>query len=149
MIGVWFVSNLPLIRSLPQLKAAFRAFTGNAVLTKEVSKFMNAKLYVGNLSWQATDEDVKSAFSKYGNLVEASVVRDRFSGRSKGFAFVRFEQSGDAEKALELNGQDFMGRKLMVSEAREQTERTGGGGGRGRDFGGDRGGRGGYDDRRY
>ncbi|HRK62471.1 MAG TPA: RNA-binding protein [Candidatus Omnitrophota bacterium] len=125
---------------------------------------MNAKLYVGNLSWQATDEDIKSAFSKYGNLVEASVVRDRFSGRSKGFAFVRFENSESAEKALELNGQDFMGRKLMVSEAREQTERTGGGrdfggdrggdrGGRGGfgggDRGGDRGGRGGYDDRRY
>ncbi|HCM41723.1 MAG TPA: RNA-binding protein [Candidatus Omnitrophica bacterium] len=125
---------------------------------------MNAKLYVGNLSWQATDEDIKGAFSKYGNLVEASVVRDRFSGRSKGFAFVRFENSESAEKALELNGQDFMGRKLMVSEAREQTERTGGGrdfggdrggdrGGRGGfgggDRGGDRGGRGGYDDRRY
>ena len=119
---------------------------------------MNAKLYVGNLSWTATDEDIKSAFSKYGNLVEASVVRDRFSGRSKGFAFVRFENSESAEKALELNGQDFMGRKLMVSEAREQTERTGGGGGRdfggdrggrGGDRGGDRGGRGGYDDRRY
>lgn len=114
---------------------------------------MNAKLYVGNLSWTATDEDIKNAFSKYGNLVEASVVRDRFSGRSKGFAFVRFENSESAEKALELNGQDFMGRKLMVSEAREQTERTGGG----RGFGGDRGGRGGdrggdrggYDDRRY
>ncbi len=119
---------------------------------------MNAKLYVGNLSWTATDEDIKSAFSKYGNLVEASVVRDRFSGRSKGFAFVRYENSESAEKALELNGQDFMGRKLMVSEAREQTERTGGGdrggrggdrGGRGGDRGGDRGGRGGYDDRRY
>ena len=123
---------------------------------------MNAKLYVGNLSWTATDEDIKSAFSKYGNLVEASVVRDRFSGRSKGFAFVRFENSESAEKALELNEQEFMGRKLMVSEAREQTERTGGGdrggfggdrGGRGGDRGGfgggDRGGRGGYDDRRY
>ena len=115
---------------------------------------MNAKLYVGNLSWTATDEDIKSAFSKYGNLVEASVVRDRFSGRSKGFAFVRFENSESAEKALELNGQDFMGRKLMVSEAREQAERTGGGdrdrGGFGDgDRGGDRGGRGGYDDRRY
>ncbi len=127
---------------------------------------MNAKLYVGNLSWTATDEDIKSAFSKYGNLVEASVVRDRFSGRSKGFAFVRFENSESAAKALELNEQEFMGRKLMVSEAREQTERTGGGdrggfggdrGGRGGDRGGfgggdrggDRGGRGGYDDRRY
>lgn len=97
---------------------------------------MNNKLYVGNLNYSTTDEDLKGLFSKYGNIQSANVIMDKYSGRSKGFGFVEMVSAEEAEKALELNGSDFMGRNITVSEARPQEPRQGGGGGYGGGFGG-------------
>ena len=80
---------------------------------------MNKKLYVGNLLYEVTDEDLKELFSPQGAVVSASVVKYHDSGRSKGFAFVEMESEEDAKKAIEaMNGSDYKGRKLIVSEAR-------------------------------
>ncbi len=99
---------------------------------------MQAKLYVGNLSYNATEEDLRNFFSKFGSIQNVEVIKDRYTGQSKGFAFVEMSTSEEAQKALELNGSDFLGRNINVSEARPQERRPGGGGG-----GGFRGGSGG------
>ncbi|MFN8845614.1 MAG: RNA recognition motif domain-containing protein [Bdellovibrionales bacterium] len=105
---------------------------------------MNKKIYVGNLPYSAGDADLADTFGAYGTVESARIVTDRDSGRSKGFGFVEMATPEEAGKAIEaLNGQDFMGRKLMVSEARPQEPRTGGGGGGRGGFGGGRGGGGG------
>lgn len=91
------------------------------------------KLYVGNLAWAVTDEDLQSLFSEYGAVASASVITDRETGRSRGFGFVELEDG--AESAIEaLNGQDFKGRPLRVNEAqsKQRDNRGGGGGGGGR-----------------
>jgi RNA recognition motif-containing protein len=84
---------------------------------------MQAKLYVGNLSYDAGEEDIKSLFAKYGNVQTVSVISDRRTGRSKGFAFVEMSSSDEAQKAMELNGTDFMGRNLQIAEARPMEKR--------------------------
>ena len=89
---------------------------------------MQAKLYVGNLSYNATEEDLKTLFAKYGSIQSAEVIKDRYTGQSKGFAFVEMTTAEDAQKALELNGSDFLGRNINVSEARPQERRPTGGG---------------------
>jgi len=102
----------------------------------------NKKIYVGNLPYSAGDADLADKFGAFGTVESARIVTDRDSGRSKGFGFVEMATPEEAGKAIEsLNGQDFMGRKLMVSEARPQEPRSGGGGRGG--FGGGRGGGGG------
>ena len=86
------------------------------------------KLYVGNLAWATTDEDLQNAFSEHGSVVSAVVITERDSGRSRGFGFV--EMDDGAEAAIEaLNGQDLHGRALRVNEAK--SKEGGGGGGRG------------------
>ena len=86
------------------------------------------KLYVGNLAWATTDEDLQNAFSEHGSVVSAVVITERDSGRSRGFGFV--EMDDGAEAAIEaLNGQDMHGRALRVNEAK--SKEGGGGGGRG------------------
>jgi RNA recognition motif-containing protein len=101
------------------------------------------KLYVGNLPYSVTNDDLKSLFSEFGEVADARVITDRHSGRSKGFGFVEFANEDDAQKAIDqLNNKDFMGMTINVSIARPQEERSGGGGGRG-GFGGGRGGFGG------
>jgi RNA recognition motif-containing protein len=91
------------------------------------------KLYVGNLPWRATDEDLKEFFSAFGTVQSASVVSDRDTGRSRGFGFVEMDDA-DVAKAIDgANGKDLGGRALRVSEARERAPRgPGGGGGGGR-----------------
>ncbi len=102
---------------------------------------MSKKLYVGNLLYEISDEDLKEYFSQSGTVVSASVIRYHDSGRSKGFGFVEMETEEGAQKAIDtLNGQDLKGRKLIVSEARPPRPRNfdrGGGNGRFRrnDFG--------------
>lgn len=102
------------------------------------------KLYVGNLPFSASEGDLESMFSQYGQLESVSLVRDRDSGQPRGFAFVEFADDAAADAAIAAtNGADMGGRALMVNEARPQAPRTGGGGGRGFGGGGG-GGRGGY-----
>jgi cold-inducible RNA-binding protein len=100
------------------------------------------KLYVGNLSFKATEEQVQALFAEIGVQPDSlTLLRDRFTGQPRGFGFAEIRDDGEAEKAIAaLNGKDFLGRALVVNEARPQREGGGGGGG-GR--GGDRGGHGG------
>ena len=87
-------------------------------------------IYVGNLSFEVTDEDLKDAFEAFGQVESASVVTDKFSGRSRGFAFVEMPAKAEAQAAISgLDGTDLKGRALKVNEARPRTERRGGGGG--------------------
>lgn len=79
---------------------------------------MSKKLFVGNIEWGVTDEELKNLFAEYGEIEEAIVVKDKFSGRSKGFGFVTFVKDEDAEKAMkEVEGKDLNGRPLSVNEA--------------------------------
>ena len=106
---------------------------------------MGNKIYVGNLPFTATSENLNELFSKFGQVDSAKIVMDRDTGRSKGFGFVEMSSGDEAAAAIEkLNGADMGGRSLVVNEARPMEPRTGGfggGGGRGGDRGGDRGGR--------
>jgi RNA recognition motif-containing protein len=98
---------------------------------------MNTKLYVGNLSFNTTENDLQDAFAAHGVVVEANLITDRVSGRPRGFAFVTMASPEDAQKAIAaLNGAEIDGRSLTVNEARPREERGSGenrGGGR-RDF---------------
>ena len=112
---------------------------------------MAQKLYVGNLSYNTTDESLRDAFAEAGTVTSATVIRDKMSGRSRGFGFVEMDSDDAAARAIEsFNGREIDGRKLVVNEAQPMTPRaprTGGfGGGHDRDRGGDRGGYGGRRD---
>src|SRR6266699_3951720 len=106
---------------------------------------MATKLYVGNLSFQTSSEDLRAHFAQASNVESASVVEDRMTGRSRGFGFVEMATAEEAAAAIEqLNGKEFAGRNLTVNEARPRTDRPGGGyGGGGGGYGGGGGG-GGY-----
>jgi RNA recognition motif-containing protein len=94
-------------------------------------------IYVGNLSFEVTDDELRQLFSAYGEVESASVVKDRFSGESRGFGFVEMPAKKDADAAIAaLNGTDLKGRTITVNEAKPKAPKTGGGGG-----GGGRGGR--------
>lgn len=107
---------------------------------------MNSKIYVGNLSFDTTENELHDAFAAHGTVVEANLMVDRMNGRSRGFAFVTMSTPEEAQKAIQaLNGAQLGGRSLKVNIARPKEERapgagagTGGGGPR-RDFGGRRG----------
>ncbi len=93
------------------------------------------KLYVGNLSYAVDESHLEQLFSTYGSVDEVALIKDRDTGRSKGFAFVTFNSQEAAEKALEQNGKELEGRTLRVNHARERNDRGGnrsGGGGGGR-----------------
>jgi cold-inducible RNA-binding protein len=104
---------------------------------------MGTKLYVGNRSFRTTSEELREAFSAVGTVESASVIEDRETGRSRGFAFVEMATPEAAAAAIEqFNGKDFAGRNLTVNEAKPRADRGGGGGyGGGGDRGGYRGGR--------
>jgi len=83
----------------------------------------NTKLYVGNLSYEITENDLTDNFGKIGNCVSAKVIRDRYTNRSKGFGFVEMESEADAEEAIKkLNGIELNGRKILVNQARPEKE---------------------------
>ena len=102
---------------------------------------MESKLYVGNLSYSTTEDDLRQLFAQAGNVKSVSVIKDRDTGRSKGFAFVEMSSDEDAQKAIsQFNGQSFQDRSLKVNVARPREDRPRGGGGGGGGFGGPRGG---------
>ncbi len=108
---------------------------------------MGNKLFVGNLSFDATENDLQDLFAQAGPVNSVNIMQDRATGRARGFGFVEMASDADAEKAISMfNGKDFQGRALTVNEARPREERGGGGGGggyRGGGGGGYRGGGGG------
>ncbi|NBU69055.1 MAG: RNA-binding protein [Verrucomicrobia bacterium] len=113
---------------------------------------MENRLYVGNLPFSATDEELKQAFSAHGTVTEVAIISDRVTGRSRGFAFVTMSSPDEANAAVTgMHGKDFGGRNLTVNVARPRDERGpgggggfGGGGGGGRGYGGGGGGGRGY-----
>jgi len=85
---------------------------------------MAKKLFVGNLDWGLTEEELKEVFEKFGAVEEAAIIKDKFSGKSRGFAFVTFTNDEEGEKAIkELNGTELKGRDMVVNEARPQEQR--------------------------
>ena len=107
---------------------------------------MSAKLFVGNLSFNITENDLQDAFAAHGTVVEANLMMDRATGRPRGFGFVTMGSPEEAQKAIDaLNGKELGGRALTVNIARPREERTGGGGGGGRGGYGGRSGGGGRD----
>lgn len=102
---------------------------------------MQNQLFVGNLAFSTTKEELEASFSVYGPVVEVKIPIDRDTGRVRGFAFVTFESQQAAEKALALDGTDLNGRSIRVNVAQEKKTGTGGGGGRGGRPGGGGGGR--------
>ena len=82
------------------------------------------EIYVGNLSWSTSDQELTDAFTAYGNVEKASIISDRDSGRSKGFGFVTMNDADEANKAIEaMNGTEMGGRNLKVNEARPREDR--------------------------
>ncbi|MBU4014333.1 MAG: RNA-binding protein [Proteobacteria bacterium] len=117
---------------------------------------MGMKIYVGNLSYEVTEEDLRLALEQFGQVESAAIIKDKYSGQSKGFGFVEMASKAEGQAAIEgLNGKELKGRALNVNEARPRTEshgsrggyggggRGGQGGGRGGQGGGGRGGQGG------
>ena len=103
---------------------------------------MSTKLYVGNLAFQTTSQELQELFTQAGTVESASVVEDRDTGRSRGFAFIEMSTQDEANAAIEqFNGKEVGGRALKVNEAKPRENRSGGGG---RGFGGNRGGGGGF-----
>lgn len=84
---------------------------------------MGRKLFVGNVSFETSDDDLRAAFAKAGTCETAQIIRDRLTGRSRGFAFVEMSSNEEAQRAIaELNGTELRGRAISVSEARERSE---------------------------
>ena len=91
-------------------------------------------IYVGNLSYQTTEDELRDLFAEFGDVVSAKLIVDKFTGQSKGFGFVEMSNNSEAQKAMdELNGRDVNGRSITVNQARPRQERSRGGG---RDYGG-------------
>ena len=109
-------------------------------MTMFLEKEKRMKLYVGNLSYEISEPELKQMFEQFGKVDSASIIKDKFSGQSKGFGFIEMDSQADAQSAMEaLNGKDVKGRAIIVNEARPRPEGGGGspgGGGRGRGTGG-------------
>ena len=92
---------------------------------------MSKRIYVGSLPYSCTEDQLEKLFAEFGKVVDAQVITDRFSGQAKGFGFVEMENGDEADAAIAaLNGSELGGRSLVVNEAREREQRSGGGGGR-------------------
>jgi RNA recognition motif-containing protein len=105
---------------------------------------MSTKLYVGNISFNTSNQDLEDMFGKVGTVLSSNIIEDRETGRSRGFAFVEMSSKEEADNAIaSLNGTEVNGRELLVNEAKPRENSGGGGGGRGAYGGGGGGGRGG------
>ena len=105
---------------------------------------MATKLYIGNLSFDTGEAEIRDLFSAYGTVTSCNLIMDRMTDRSRGFAFVEMSSAEEAEKAIsEMNGKDIGGRALTVNEAKPREDRPRGGGGSGGGYGGGYGGGGG------
>jgi RNA recognition motif-containing protein len=125
------------------LKPDVREQSKKQQIVRAVKNLMNSKMYVGNLAWSATENDIRELFSQYGTVTDVAIPTDRESGRPRGFAFVTMDSKEGMDAAIAgLNGKDFLGRPLTINEARPREERPAYGGGGG--GGGRRGGGGGY-----
>jgi len=106
---------------------------------------MDNKLFVGNLAWASTEDDIRAHFAQFGEVTSVEVMRDKFTGRARGFAFVTMANGEAAQAAIaKTEGVDFMGRPLKVNVARPREDRPSFGGGDRGGFGGGGGGRGGF-----
>ena len=102
---------------------------------------MSNKLFVGNLSFNTTENDLQDAFAAHGTVIETNLMMDRMTNRPRGFAFITMSSAEEAQKAIAaMNGKDMDGRALTVNVAKPREERTGGGGGGRREYGGGGGG---------
>ncbi len=98
---------------------------------------MSNKLFVGNLSFNTTENDLQDAFAAHGTVTETNLMMDRMTNRPRGFAFITMSSAEEAQKAIAaMNGKDMDGRALTVNVAKPREERTGGGGGGRREYGG-------------
>ena len=86
----------------------------------------NNKLFIGSLPWAVNNDSLRDLFAQYGEITDAVVIMDRDSGRSKGFGFVTFASQDSAEKALEMDGKEVEGRKIVVNKSKPQVKREGG-----------------------
>merc|ERR1712121_81547 len=110
---------------------------GTHGLTEKVIMGDNSTIYVGQLDYHATDDDLRDAFEKFGEITRVSIVKDRDTGRSKGFAFVEFEKVDDAEDAIQgFDGKEIRNREVRVSMSKPKRDGGGGGYGGGRSYGG-------------
>ena len=114
---------------------------GNSLLkatgSRTVKHHMSNKLFVGNLSFNTTENDLQDAFAAFGTVMETNLLMDRETGRPRGFGFITMSSAEEASKAIEaMNGKDMDGRALTVNVARPREERTGGGGGGRREYSG-------------
>ncbi len=92
---------------------------------------MSFKLFVGGISWDTTDDSLRNAFAQFGNVDSATIIKDKYSGRSRGFGFVEMSTEEEGKKAIEgLNGKDLDGRSIVVNEARPREDRDDRGGSR-------------------
>jgi RNA recognition motif-containing protein len=115
-----------------------------ATVCQTARHHMSNKLFVGNLSFNITENDLQDAFAAHGTVTEANLMMDRMTNRPRGFGFVTMSSAEEAQKAIDaLNGKEMDGRALTVNVAKPREERTGGGGGGGRSSGGYGGGGGG------
>jgi RNA recognition motif-containing protein len=104
----------------------------NCCITFHEKKEGTMKIYVGSLSYKATEEDLKKEFEGFGQVESVNIIKDRYSGESRGFGFVEMPNKDEAQSAIEgLNGREMKGRKISVNEARPRSEGFRGGGRRG------------------
>ena len=121
--------NLPCVSTIDLIYLLHVWRSWNATLVQwSAKRIMESKLFVGNLSYSTTEDDLKTLFAQAGMVKSVALIKDRESGRSKGFAFVEFETQAEAEKAISmLDGKEFQGRQIKVNLARPREDRPRGG----------------------
>jgi RNA recognition motif-containing protein len=118
---------------------------GDVQIYNLLQKEIRMNIYVGNLSNEVTEEDLKQAFETFGQVESVNIIKDKYTNRSKGFGFVEMASKAEGQSAIDgLNGKELKGKAVTVNEARPRTESRGRGGGYGSGGGGRGGGRGGY-----